>query len=498
MKMLNFPECWIEKIWGNEGYNYAVKNSTGNSGGILTIWDPKLFIANCVVERDSFILIKGKWKDAGTELIIVNVYGPHTDVAKKKMWEDLSDVMNYDKAMWVLLGDFNEKHKDHCPIMLKEGNVNFGPKPTKVFDEWLHHKEAPDVIKAAWLMELKAEIDELTKSVNNWEIRAETEDLNDSQLKEWMVARDNLIRKEKTELEMLKQKSRFKLALEGDENSKFFHNMIRRRQQKNNIHGVNIAGVWSTYPEDIKKEALVYFSSLFEKKTSEGLELNDWDGPRLDSNMVDKLEARFSEEEIIQAIESCGRNKAPGPDGFNILFYVKFWDVIKADLVNALNWFWENEKISNGCNASFITLIPKVSDPLKFSNYRPISLIGSYYKILSKILANRIRVVIPWLIGKEQSAFLSDRYILDGILTALETLDELKAQAWTQVFGMKYGVVAKRSFSNIPGYIDLNSTKKLRLQTESFGQTAGRILPGNGSRNQGGGRLMISKIWKKL
>ncbi|XP_071740624.1 uncharacterized protein [Rutidosis leptorrhynchoides] len=327
-KCRNFPECWIEKIWGNEGYNYAVKNSTGNSSGILTVWDPKLFIANCVVERDSFIVIKGKWKDAGTELIIVNVYGPHTDVAKKKMWEDLSDVMNYDKAMWVLLGNFNEvrselerrntkflehrakrfnsfikdnnltdiplggriytristngvefskldrflvsenflqqwpnthafvlnkKHTDHCPIMLKEGNVDFGPKPTKVFDEWLHHKEAPDVIKAAWLMEvkssypdcifrdklknvktelrkwystapgkLKAEIDELTKLVNNWEIRAETEVLNDSQLKEWMVARDNLIKKEKAKLEMLKQKSQFKWALEGDENSKFF------------------------------------------------------------------------------------------------------------------------------------------------------------------------------------------------------------------------------------------------------------------------------------
>ncbi|XP_071688757.1 uncharacterized protein [Rutidosis leptorrhynchoides] len=238
------------------------------------------------------------------------------------------DVMRYDKAMWVLLGDFNEvrskserkntnflehrakrfsnfikdnnlidiplrgriymristngvefskldrflvsknflqqwpnthalvlnkKHTDHCPIILKEGNVDFGPKPTKVFDEWLHHKEAPEVIKVAWLMEvkssnldcifrdklknvkaelrkwystspgkLKAEIDELTELVNNWEIRAETDVLNETQLKDWMDSRDNLFKREKVELEMLKQKSRFKWALEGDENTKFF------------------------------------------------------------------------------------------------------------------------------------------------------------------------------------------------------------------------------------------------------------------------------------
>ncbi|XP_071713583.1 uncharacterized protein [Rutidosis leptorrhynchoides] len=270
----------------------------------------------------------------------------------------------------------NKKHTDHCPIILKDGNVDFGPKPTKVFDEWLNYKEAPEIIKAAWMKEvkssnpdctfrdkmknvktelrkwystspgkLKAEIKELSEVVDDWEIRAESEDLSEEQLKEWMDSRDLLHKKENTQLEMLKQKARVKWDLEGDENTKFFHTVIRRRQQKNNIHGVNIAGVWSTNPDDIKAEALSHFSSLFEKPNTEGLEMNDWDGPRLESNMVEKLEARFNEKEILQAIKSCGRNKASGPDGFNILFFTKYWDIIKEDLVKALNWFWENERI---------------------------------------------------------------------------------------------------------------------------------------------------------
>ncbi|XP_071700540.1 uncharacterized protein [Rutidosis leptorrhynchoides] len=167
---------------------------------------------------------------------------------------------------------------------------------------------------------------------------------------------------------------------------------------------------------------------LFNKNNSEGWMLNEWDGSKLEDHMAVALEVSFTECEVIEAIKGCGKNKAPGPDGFNIKFYSKFWDIIKGDLIRAINWFWETGQISNGCNASFITLIPKVKDPLNFSNFRPISLIGSYYKMLSKMLSNRIRKIIPRLIGDEQSAFISNRYILDGVLIALETIDDLKSR----------------------------------------------------------------------
>ncbi|XP_071694930.1 uncharacterized protein [Rutidosis leptorrhynchoides] len=94
--------------------------------------------------------------------------------------------------------------------------------------------------------------------------------------------------------------------------------------------------------------------------------------------------------------------------------------------MKALDWFWDNCDISKGCNASFITLVPKNNVPLGLNEYRPISLIGCYYKILAKVLSIRIRKVLPSVIGYEQSAYLKGRYILDGSLIANEAIDYLK------------------------------------------------------------------------
>ncbi|XP_071694439.1 uncharacterized protein [Rutidosis leptorrhynchoides] len=138
------------------------------------------------------------------------------------------------------------------------------------------------------------------------------------------------------------------------------------------------------------------------------------------------LEVCFSENEIWEAIKNCGSSKSPGPDGFNLGFYKKYWGIIKSDLIEAINLFWEKGEFSKGCNASFVTLVPKKVDPIGLNDFRPISLISSYYKIVAKILANRLKRVIPNLIGFEQSAFIKGRNILDGAVIANETLSFLK------------------------------------------------------------------------
>lgn len=87
------------------------------------------------------------------------------------------------------------------------------------------------------------------------------------------------------------------------------------------------------------------------------------------------------------AIKNCGDIKAPSADGFNFGFRKKFWSTIKEDLVKAGDYFWETGIINKGCNASFVTLILKTSDVIGLGDLKPISLIGCYYKIISKILA---------------------------------------------------------------------------------------------------------------
>ncbi|GJZ49469.1 Orf y [Tanacetum coccineum] len=116
------------------------------------------------------------------------------------------------------------------------------------------------------------------------------------------------------------------------------------------------------------------------------------------------------------------RARIPGLDGFNFAFITKSWDVIKDDFWNCIRHFESTGGLCNGCNPSFIVLVPKKKDPLGFSDYRPISLIGCVYKVISKMLASRLAKVIGSVIGPNQLASIEGRHILDGYLVANEII----------------------------------------------------------------------------
>jgi len=91
----------------------------------------------------------------------------------------------------------------------------------------------------------------------------------------------------------------------------------------------------------------------------------------------------------------------------------------------ALTLFHKTGSIPKGCNASFIVLVSKVRDPSKLDQYRPISLVGAQYKIISKVLASRMKKVLPSLIDESQSAFVKGRGIFDSVLMANEVVEDL-------------------------------------------------------------------------
>ncbi|GJX68247.1 cysteine-rich receptor-like protein kinase, partial [Tanacetum coccineum] len=83
-------------------------------------------------------------------------------------------------------------------------------------------------------------------------------------------------------------------------------------------------------------------------------------------------------------------------------------------------------ELSEGCNASFVTLIPKVVDSMGLGDFWPISLVGSYYKIIAKLLAERVKKIVGDVIGEPQNAFIKGHFILDGVLIANETMEYLE------------------------------------------------------------------------
>lgn len=147
---------------------------------------------------------------------------------------------------------------------------------------------------------------------------------------------------------------------------------------------------------------------------------------RLNSSENDGLIAPFSLEEIKDAVWSCEGNKSLGPDGFNFSFFKSCWEVVEGDIVNFMNEFHGNVVLPRAITSSFIALIPKIDSPQSLGEYRPISLVGSLYKIQSKVLAGRLKKVLRRVISKQQNTYLPKRKILDGVVVINELVDWAK------------------------------------------------------------------------
>nr|GEU93887.1 transposon TX1 putative 149 kDa protein [Tanacetum cinerariifolium] len=139
------------------------------------------------------------------------------------------------------------------------------------------------------------------------------------------------------------------------------------------------------------------------------LKLNMMFPNQLTFDQVEDLDKNITNDEIKDAVWACGENKSPDPDGYTFEFFRQYWDIIGSEFCVAVDWFFVSGTFPSGCNPSFIALIPKVMDAKFVTDFRPISLIGSVYKVITKILANRLSTVISDLVSNTQSTFVKDR-----------------------------------------------------------------------------------------
>ncbi|GKV01676.1 hypothetical protein SLEP1_g14215 [Rubroshorea leprosula] len=346
---------------------------------------------------------------------------------------------------------------DHSPIMLVNSSKDWGPRPFRSLDCWMEHKEFKAFIQEKWNnyiingwggFRLKEKLKRLKNDLKKWnrevfghvdkkieearieikrlDVKVDSTYLTEIEIEkrkacfqevwEWSRARDSI----------LFQKSRQKWLQEGDANSKYFHGCIIRKRKQNGLIGIRKNNEWIEDVPEVKGFIKEYFERKFDEE--------EWDRPDIELKNLNQLCTKennsliseFSEEEIYEAIQCCNGNKSPSPDGFNFAFIKNMWPILKEDIVAFAKEFWANGKLVKRSNASFIVLFPKKENPQGLGEFRPISLIGCMYKIISKILANRLSKVLPSIINLNQSAFIGGRQIANGIVVANEVIHEAK------------------------------------------------------------------------
>lgn len=130
----------------------------------------------------------------------------------------------------------------------------------------------------------------------------------------------------------------------------------------------------------------------------------------------------FIKDEINNFIWKIELDKALGPDGFSIQLYRIYWDIIKVDLFRMIKGFLQKAKVGGSINSTFLALIPKEANLVAFDRFRPISLCNASYKILSKLLANRINLLREKLISPNQGGFVKGKHIIDNVILVQEII----------------------------------------------------------------------------
>ena len=185
--------------------------------------------------------------------------------------------------------------------------------------------------------------------------------------------------------------------------------------------------MWCTEESQIKNIAVDYYQSLFSSSSPSELEkILEKIQTSVTKPMNLTLLKDFSRDEVESALKQMEPITAPGLDGMPPIFYQSFWSSDGDDVCSAVLDCLHNCKIPKEINHTHIALIPKVKSPERITEFRPISLCIMIYKVVSKVLAKRLKGILPFVVSKNQSAFQAGRLITNNILMAFETLHYMK------------------------------------------------------------------------
>jgi len=216
---------------------------------------------------------------------------------------------------------------------------------------------------------------------------------------------------------------------DGDRNTKFFHASATARRKVNRISSLDDdVGNKIISEQGLQEVARSYFVNIFQQQASDFSSVIDVINPSISANDNDLLTAPFNKVEFRDAIFSMHPDKCSGPDGYSLGFYQHFWTLCNDDIFKECCEWLDTGQFPPDLNITNIALIPKGSSQVSMKDWRPIALCNFLYKIISKVLANRLKNVLSQCISDNQSAFVPGCSILDNAMVAIEVLYFMKAK----------------------------------------------------------------------
>ncbi|XP_072064306.1 uncharacterized protein [Arachis hypogaea] len=342
-------------------------------------------------------------------------------------------------------------HSDHCPLFTRckmAKRATKGYRPFRFQAAWMTHplfrnvvdtawnRGAPDVVKC--LLEVQKDATSFNKKVfgnifvkkrelerllNDVQITLESREDQQLRIKEQSLHQELNAVLLQEEL-LWYQKSREQWVRCGDRNTKFFHLQTVIRRKRNKIHGLFLEdGSWATETTTLEMAANSFFQKLFSTREDIDLDaMGPFPCPSLSTKTCQKLVEPVTSEEVKRAVMTMSSFKAPGPNGFQAIFYKEFWDSLSNDVCRLVKRAFEGEPLNAAIFDTLIVLIPKVEVPSSLREFWPISLCNVIYKIVTKVLVNRFRPFLSEIIGPLEGGFIPGRGTTENIIIAQEIM----------------------------------------------------------------------------
>nr|GEZ34182.1 RNA-directed DNA polymerase, eukaryota, reverse transcriptase zinc-binding domain protein [Tanacetum cinerariifolium] len=384
----------VKSLWGNFQFNSAICLSVGRSGGLLYVWDTSSFSKINVFAFDSFskinvfafdhfLIVEGNWLHSHLHCFMVNVYAPQDDRNKEILWNSILKFKEEHSGHYIIFGDFNVVRfaSERIGTMFNSSSAN-------AFNQFIINGSLWEFPHGGHLFTRINRCGNILSKLNRFLITEDSTSLmrNHSAL----LIDSNLC----TII------SDFWAHNETDYGSNSivaFKNKIKALK--------NIIKEWSRNRK----------SSLFQKKEDLISKIKEFDDATIRRSGF--IPSESDRPGWLESLHNIKREEQ-----LDISKQAKVKWGIEADentkFFHAVE-FLNSSIMPKGCNTSFVAFIPKISNPVVVSDFRPISLIGAKYKIITKLLANRLAKVIDSVISREQTAFVKHRQILDGPLMVM-------------------------------------------------------------------------------